>query len=210
MGNCLSGTFAIICMDKFKGAHITTFLRPARYVDDIGTIVHCTEEAQSRLTHANGQHQTIKFEIELPDEDNYLPVLDLQIAITLDGTTDRKLYSKPANKGITLHYESHHPSSTKKAMIQNELQRAAQCSTTANRTAAVTTTKDKLSRNGYPRKRFSKSQKTTQEEKGQDKAIIYVADSLCLQLNHQIKRILRRHGHSCKARQPSGSNNQRS
>ena len=132
-----------------------TFLRPAiyaRYVDDIGTIVHNIEEAQSLLTHVNSQHQTIKFEMELPDEENYLPILDLKTAITPDGTIDRKLYSKPANKGITLHYESHHPSSTKNAMIRNELQRAEQCSTTANRTAAVTTTIDKLSRNGYPKK----------------------------------------------------------
>ena len=207
MGNRLSGTLAIICMDKFERAHITTFLRPAiyaRYVDDISTIVHNTEEAQSLLTHVNSQHQTIKFEMELPDEENYLPILDLKIAITSDGTIDRKLYSKPANKGITLHYESHHPSSTKNAMIRNELQRAEQCSTTANRTAAVTTTIDKLSRNGYPKKWLTaKKQRRKKKDKTKPSftlRIPFVSD----QLNHQIKRTLKRHGIPARLVNPRG------
>ena len=133
-----------------------------------------------------------------------LDVISLYTNIPSDGTIDRKLYSKPANKGITLHYESHHPSSTKNAMIRNELQRAEQCSTTANRTAAVTTTIDKLSRNGYPKKWLTaKKQRRKKKDKTKPSftlRIPFVSD----QLNHQIKRTLRRHGIPARLVNPRG------
>ena len=101
-----------------------------RYVDDIGKslTLRSGEEAQTLLAHVNSPNfsQTIKFEMELSDKKEKLPaqwpILDLRMAITPDGTTDRRLHSKPANKRITLHYKSHYSSSTNKAMIQNELQ----------------------------------------------------------------------------------------
>ena len=72
------------------------------------------------LTYLNDQHNSIKFEMELPDMENFLPILDVRIGIDGYGSVRRKLYTKPANKGITVHAESHHPLATKKAVIQNK------------------------------------------------------------------------------------------
>ena len=119
MGNRLSGTLVIICMDRFERLYIYAELKPTiyvRFVDDIGTTVNTIEEAFEILQYMNSKHPTIRFEIELPDADGFLPILDVKLKIKDDGTMERKLYTKPANKGITLHYKSHHQSATKRTV----------------------------------------------------------------------------------------------
>ena len=135
--------------------------------------------------------------MEKPGESNYLPMLDIKIAITEDGTVERQLYSKPASKGITLHYNSHHPSATKKAMVMNEFRRAEQCSTQSYRAAAIQATKYKLSRNGYPKKWTRTMHKAGRRK---EKRNLVQSTNLTLKipfisdkLNHQIKQILRKH-----------------
>ena len=95
-----------------------------RCIDDTETVLKSRKNAMDMLTYLNDQHKSIKFEMELPDMENFLPILDARIGIDGDGSVRRKLYTKPANKGITLHAESHHPLATKRAVIQNEMQRA--------------------------------------------------------------------------------------
>ena len=76
------------------------------------------------LRSTNSKHPTIRFGIELPDADGFLPILDIKLKIKDDGTMERKLYTKPANKGITLNYKLHHQSATKRAVARMELKRA--------------------------------------------------------------------------------------
>ena len=64
-------------MDKFERNHIYNELEPkiyVRYVDDIGTVVKRVSQAHSMLQHMNSKHNTIRFEIELPDNDGFLPI----------------------------------------------------------------------------------------------------------------------------------------
>ena len=153
MGNSLSGTLAILCMDRLEQRVIYKELKPpmyARYIDDIGTVVPSVSAAENILQVLNNSHPTIKFELELPDNEQYLPILDVKIRITDDGSISHKLYVKSANKGITLHYDSHHPSSVKRAMVKNELQRAIACSTPEHRSDSLARTINKLQLNGYP------------------------------------------------------------
>ena len=121
MGSRLSGTLAILTMDRFERLHIYRKFQPAiymRYVDKTGTAVNSTNDAQRMVQYLNNQHTTIKFELELPREDGYLPLLDTAIKINPDGSLSYKLYSKPASKRITLHHDSHHPGSTKKTIMR--------------------------------------------------------------------------------------------
>ena len=153
MGNRLSGTLAIICMDRFEHTHINTTYQPyfyGRYVDDIGTFVNNVEEAELMLTDLNSKHPTIAFEQETPNEDKFLPILDLMIRVNKEGQVERKLYCKPASKGITLNFSSHQPSTTKRAMVNAELLRAETYPTSEFVQAAVNHTKSKLLNNGYP------------------------------------------------------------
>ena len=84
MGSRLSGTLAILAMDRFEHIYIYRNLKPeplvyVRYVDDTGTIVNDDNEARQMLRYSNKQHPTIKFELELLDESGFLPILDIKI-----------------------------------------------------------------------------------------------------------------------------------
>ena len=94
-------------------------------MNDVGTVVNDEAQAQTFLIYLNTKHPTIRFEMELPICDGFLPLLDVHLRITADGRVERKLLAKAANKNITLHYCSHHPSHVKKAVVANEFRRAS-------------------------------------------------------------------------------------
>ena len=198
MGNRLSGTLAIICMDRFEQRHIYELHpRPTiyvRYVDDIGTVVENTDAAERMLTYLNSKHPTIKFEMELPDPDLFLPILDVKIQITETGAIQYKLFRKKTNKGIMLNFGSHHPSTVKMAAARNELQRAIRCSTAEHRDDAISATVDRLRQNGYPEnwitsaKDIPKRRKTALQPIHSLK-IPFVSDAF----NFQVRQLLRKH-----------------
>ena len=155
MGNRLSGTLAILCMDRFERLHIYQQLHPqltiyVRYVDDVGTVTTDTEQANKILPYLNEQHPTIKFEMEVPDDNGYLAILDIKLNIDQDGNIDHTLYTKPASKGITPNFHSHHQSSEKRAAVANEFKRAQVCASAEHRAEAIQATRTKLTRNNYP------------------------------------------------------------
>ena len=199
MGNRLSGTLAILCMDRFETMHIYQNLQPpltiyVRYVDDAGTVTPTTEQATTTLTYLNSKHPTIKFEMELPDTDGYLPILDIKLNIDEDGNLHHKLYSKPASKGIMLHFRSHHPSSVKRAVIANEFRRAELCSSAEHRSDAFYATQTKLTSNAYPQNwtkppRTHKRKKTPSQPTLFNFNIPFIDDKF----NSDIKRLLTKH-----------------
>ena len=153
MGNRLGGTLAIIVMDRFERRFVYNELKPSpvifvRYVDDIGTVVPNVEVAHQTL-YLNKQHPTIQFELETPAEDGFLPILDIKVKIRLDSTIERKLFRKEANKGITLHFNSHHSSSVKTTTVINELAHANKCSTAEHRDEAISSNLARMEDNGY-------------------------------------------------------------
>ena len=153
MGSCLSGTLAILTMDRFEQLHIYSTIQPAiyvRYVDDTGTVVDSVSDARKMLTHLNSQHKTIKFELELPSDDAYLPIMDTAIRINQDGSLSYHLHTKAASKQITLHHDSHHPDSVKRAIVSNEIRRATRNSSPENSAEALKSVINKLTNNGYP------------------------------------------------------------
>ena len=89
MGNRLTGTLAIIYMDRFEQSRVYN-LDPklpiyVRYVDDTGATVLSVTQANALLKHLNDKHPTIKFEMELPDTERFLPILDIKLKIREDG-----------------------------------------------------------------------------------------------------------------------------
>ena len=169
----------------------------ARFIDDIGTVVNNPNEAQLLLTYLNSKHPTIMFELELPNNDDYLPILDVQIKLDTDGNLHHRLYTKPASKQLTLHYRSHHPTATKKNLIRNELRRATLCSSTDNRHVSLTKIQNKLQRNGYPHswiheKKTKKPKRTSQQNRRPTPLTLnlpFISDTF----DHSVRRILDRH-----------------
>ena len=126
------------------------------------------------------------------------------------------IYTKPANKGITLNYQSHHLSSTKLAVTTNEFNRTLRCSSEEHVEDAVQTTRERLTANGYPAhvldRSYSCATKRGKEEKkkkdGKEKKktpaltlrIPFVSD----QINHQIQRTLAKHDVPARVVNPRG------
>ena len=67
-----------------------------------------------------------------------------------DGSISHRLYTKPASKRITLHHNSHHPDSVKRAVVDNEIRRATQNSSAEHVTDSIRATINKLTINNYP------------------------------------------------------------
>ena len=164
----------------------------------------------------NSKHPTLRFELEAPDAAGFLPILDVEIKINVDGSMERKLYTKPANKGITLNYRSHHPSSTKLAVTTNEFDRTLRCSSEEHVEDAVQTTRKKLTANGYPAHVLDRSyarvtKRGKEEKKKNDGKVKKKTPALTLkipfvsdQINHQMQRTLAKHDVPARVVNPRG------
>ena len=118
MGNRLAPILAILYMDRIENqaiyADTSLSTKPYhRYIDDCITTAQDNNEARSIQEILNAQDPSIKFEIELPDEEGYLPFLNTKLRVKPDGTLDTAWYTKQANKGVMIHALSHHPKSMK-------------------------------------------------------------------------------------------------
>ena len=141
-------------MDKFERMFLYQELLPlvyVRYADDVGTVVKNRQEAENTLEYLNSKHPTIKFEMELPSEEGFLPLLDMAVRIDETGHFQRKLFTKIASKGIVLNFASHQPASVKRALVKTEIQRANSISTDEHKKEALERMPTKLQNNGYPR-----------------------------------------------------------
>ena len=208
MGSRLSGTLAILVMDRFEHTHIYGQIQPAsdlyvRYVDDSNTLADNVAQAQQMLESLNTKYPTIKFELALPETDGYLPILDLKMKINEDGSLSLKHYRKKANRGLTLNYGSHHPETTKRAIALNEFQRATDYSTLDNRPSSIEQAVKKLEANGYPEKslrpehqlRQKRTTTTTTTKKSQFNSVLkipYVNEIF----NSHVRACLKRNGFS--------------
>ena len=101
----------------------------------------------------NSQDPSIQFEIELPNEDGFLPFLNTKIKVNDSGTVETGWYTKPANKGLMLNAKSHHPEQIKRAtMIVNTITTyEAICSNDALLKEAELSFEERAIRNGYNR-----------------------------------------------------------
>ena len=64
MGNRLSGTLAILSLDRFERLYIYQELQPkpiiyVRYVDDVATTIDSLENSQKTFEYLNSKHPTI-------------------------------------------------------------------------------------------------------------------------------------------------------
>ena len=201
MGNNLSGILAILTMDRFECKYIYPVIKPTiyvRFVDNIGTTVQTIEDPRSTRNTPYDELQTSHVKIRAGSSrccrfPAHSRCHNLKIKINVDGSMERKLYTKPANKGITLNYRSHHPSSTKLAVTTNEFDRTLRCSSEEHVEDAVQTTRKKLTANGNPAHVKKKTPAVTLK-------IPFVSD----QINHKIQRTLAKHDVPARVVNPRG------
>ena len=96
------------------------------------------------------QHRNIRFDLELPN-DGMLSLLDFSVKVTEDGRATFKFYKKAAKKPLFLNFTSALPTSTKRAVVRNEVNRiAARSSSQADRNSNIRRFRNVLQLNDYP------------------------------------------------------------
>ena len=171
MGNCLSGTLAIIFMDELEKKVLlnNTVGLYKRYIDDIFILSENKQKAEEFHYVMNHQHPNIKFEIEHPDHKNSLNLLDFNIKLNGTAPPIFSFYKKPALRDIFLHYNSALPTSMKQNVISNELKRIHdRCSEPEQLSKAKKEFYQKLQTTNYP-DNFIKQRNSRQKQKGKPK-----------------------------------------
>ena len=126
MGNRLVPILAILFMDRIENQAIYSDQALSlplyyRYIDDCITPASGPDEAVKIQDKLNSQDPSIRFEIELPGEDGFLPFLNTKMKVNESGIVETGWHTKSANKGIMLNAKSHHPEQIKRAAIGNTI-----------------------------------------------------------------------------------------
>jgi hypothetical protein len=164
MGSNVSPILAIVFMDSLERIAIqssTLIGFYSRYVDDIFCLGKDQETANTFKDIMNGQHPSIKFEIEHPTDNKSLNLLDLQVTIEQNSSPVFKFYKKDAKKDIFVHYKSALPTLMKKNIINNERSRIIQrCTKVEDQQENVNKFDNLLYKCGYPRNFIERTHST--------------------------------------------------
>ena len=125
MGSSISGLLAITFMNRLENGPLNNY-RVAlyrRYVDDCCILTTNRDEAERIRDTMSQQHGRINFDLELPDEDGVLKLLDFSVKVDQEGCAKFDFYQKDAKKPIFLNYTSALPTTMKESVIRNEVRR---------------------------------------------------------------------------------------
>jgi hypothetical protein len=156
MGTPCAPNFANLFMDQLE----TRLLRDApghipycwwRFIDDIFLIwLHTLPELEEFVAYINMAHDTIKFTAEISDK--AVNFLDVTVTRTTNGI-ETAVYTKPTAAHLYLHYDSNHPTSTKRAIPYSQALRVRKiCSTDASFESQIADLVRFFLARGYPRK----------------------------------------------------------
>ena len=93
-----------------------------RYVDDTLTKQRNLESAESFLSTLNNCHPSLSFTMEV-EVDGKIPFIGMDVT-KKDGQLETKVYIKPTNTGLLLHYQSHVDKRYKRSLITTMLDRS--------------------------------------------------------------------------------------
>ena len=120
MGSPASAVFANLCMEEFeKRAIATATYKPKiwkRFVDDTFTVLG-KDYVDGFLQHLNSQQPTIRFTMQI-EKDNTIPFPDTSVSRDSNGLLTTTVYRKPTHTDQYLAYDSHHPQSVKRGIVQ--------------------------------------------------------------------------------------------
>ena len=200
MGSRISPTVAILVMDHLERSTLfqrtlnqpVTFLR---YIDDCVLPIDRNVDCDNLLQELNLLHPSIKFELQQPNQDGFLPVLDTTVRVLENGQLQHKFYVKEANRNLFLHAKSALPDSVKRNAVKEELQRAKSlCSEDSTRRDAEQRMLMKFQANGYNCQqinRYTKNSRRRQQQR-RDHSCIFKVPFISDQFNGQLKRLLKK------------------
>ena len=168
-----------------------------RYVDDCFAFVQNKDQAMILRQHLNSQNENIKFEIELPSEnDNRLSLSLLDFSVTMYTSNEPifEFYRKPAKKNLFIHYRSHFPQTAKLNYIRNERQRISErCSNAEIHKQHENNFNKTLQLNGYPDSMIKKTNnKRRKRSKANFDGIYFPFPYVSEKVDNQIKNVFHR------------------
>lgn len=157
MGSSVSAILAILYMDHVEKkalnileGHIACY---CRNVDDVFVLVRNCDEAEHVKLIFNEVDPHIQFDIERPNSNNTLKLLDISIHITSDGQHQKEFYKKLAKKPIFVNFKSAVPMRSKMHYIRNERNRIrSRCSDNNINEETPNQFRFFITPNGYPDK----------------------------------------------------------
>ena len=150
MGQRLAPVLAVAFMSRIEAPVLDrTPVLYCRYIDDCFIVSATQIEMNTCFDLFNQQAEHIKLTREKPTE-NWLAFLNVQVNISR-GTYHTRWYRKPASKNILVHYSSAHPTSVKKAVVQNMYRTAIAVSSDGDQKSISVDLANSIARaNGYP------------------------------------------------------------
>ena len=127
LGPLMANTFMCSIEDRLQDqGKLPEFYK--RYVDDTLSIMPNVETAESFLSVLNEIHPSVSFTMEL-GEHGKLPFLGTEIR-KCNGRLETRVYRKPTDTGLLLHYKSHVDVRYNKSLLKTMLDRAFKVSFT--------------------------------------------------------------------------------
>ena len=121
LGPLLANVFMCSIEDKLdQDGKLPSYYR--RYVDDTFTIMSDIASAGALLDTLNNCHPPAKFTMEV-ERNSLLPFIGVEL-LNLAPRIKTKVYVKPTNTGLLLHYQSHVDNRYKRSLITAMLHRA--------------------------------------------------------------------------------------
>lgn len=207
MGSKISPILAILVMDQLERSTLfqQTLLHPVtflRYIDDCVLIIDRDIDLANILERLNSLHESIKFELQKPRQDNFLPVLDTLLRISESGQVQHKFYVKEANRGLFIHALSALPTCIKRNAIKEEIHRAKSLSSEQSwKLEATKHMTDKFRSNGYTseqikqhtKQRHRNQQHPEHNRKPFDSSCIMKVPFISNKFNGQLKRLVNKY-----------------
>ena len=194
MGSRIAPVLAILFMDSLERRHLyygldSDPLLYLRYVDDTIILVKDLENAHNLCQRLNSIHPMIKFTMDVPNEDGFVPFLDIQVRVR-SGTVQYKYYQKQTKKDLFINVSSAVSQNVKRNTVQAELQRAIQrCSEQEDISMATKTVSRKFLRSGHRVETHNMTQlshkpKPQRPGRVMNLPLPFISDSL----NHEIRK----------------------
>ena len=178
MGNPVAPQLAIIFMDFVEQKLLDrlssqdSYIHWKRYIDDVFLVFPSHLDCNDILQLANQIHSKIKFSMQLPNDDGFLPYLDCEVRLHM-GRFSSRIYFKECHSGVIQHWTSNSSRASKRGIIMGELRRATFRSTTDFLTYSIDKVLRRFQQNGYPRtflNRIHKQFESRKDRAERDKA----------------------------------------
>lgn len=135
MGQRLAPALAVAFMSKIEAPVLLRYPSVyCRYIDDCFIACSTQSEVDTCFKVLNEQSQHIRLTREQPTE-GWLAFLNVQVRLR-QGSFETRWYRKPSSKNIVVHFLSAHPSSMKRAVINNMVRTAINVSSDNEHKAA--------------------------------------------------------------------------